>query len=474
MKPRTLLIYSRSKRQKLNVSGYFANAPLGIAMLAASLDRAGYPVELFDSNAFPDGDRLLEQFLGENKFDHVGISSHYFSAEHALEIAGVVKKNHPETVVSLGGPMGLLNPARIAEYTDALDVIAHGEGEETIIDIVRAVEKGDAPKNIAGTTYVGGGEILKGPQRKSSDMDSLPRPLLDKLPLSRYRLHPPFGVYPPGLYIESARGCPHRCTFCTLPREIRMRSADKVVADVENLVARFGVREVHFVDPTFTFDRERVIEICRKTRSLKNKPHWTCKTRCDMVDGELLGEMAKAGCYTISYGVETASQPILDFYNKDIKVEQIEQSLAETKKAGIRVLAYMLIGSPGETDESVRRTMDMVRRYKPDFALYAQMLPDPGSIRVREEEKKGVYSEKQMLDYYLAGKTDLLDEKGVSGLPAKRIEQWIAMAFNDFYARPGYIVRRILDIRSIHDVLNYFRGVWVLFADKLGFTKTVG
>ncbi|HPQ68366.1 MAG TPA: radical SAM protein [bacterium] len=474
MKPRTLLVHAHSKRQRLNVSGFYAMPPLGIATLAGCLDRAGYPVELFDANVHANDEQFITRNLEENRFDHVGISANYFSAESALELAAIVRRRHPETLITLGGPVGLLNPARFADYTQAVDLIVHGEGEETIVDILRALEDGTTLQNIAGTTFVRGGVVERGPARKPLEMDSLPRPMLEKLPLNRYRLHPPFGVFPPGQYIESARGCPYGCSFCTLPREIRFRSPDLVVNDIADLIRRYRVREIHFVDPTFTFDRDRVIEISRGIKRLNAKLHWTCKTRCDMVDPEMLAEMAASGCYTISYGIETASQPILDFYNKEITVEEIGRGLDATRQAGIRILAYMLIGSPGETEETVRETMAMMRRYKPDFVLYAQMLPDPGSIRAREDMQKGIYTEKEMLDYYLGGKTELLDQRGVSGIPAETINRWIAMAFNDFYARPIYILRRLLDMRSIHDLLNYFRAALVLLADKLGMYKTVG
>jgi len=240
------------------------------------------------------------------------------------------------------------------------------------------------------------------------------------------------------------------------------------------MIRNYGVRELHFVDPTFTFHRERVLELCEKLSGAGLDLHWTCKTRCDLVDREMLEAMSAAGCYSISYGVETAAQQILDFYQKDITVEKIETGLSETKRAGIRALAYMLIGSPGENDETVRETMTLMRRYKPDFVLYAQLLPDPCSVRAREDMEKGVYTETEMLEYYLAGKTDLLDERGVLGMPAKQIHGWIARAFRNFYFRPSYLLRRILDIRSVPDFLNYFRAFFVLLADRLGLTKTVG
>ncbi|MFH1540032.1 MAG: radical SAM protein [bacterium] len=472
--PRSLLIFSRSKRQRLNVSGYFPMAPLGISTLAASLREAGYPVELLDSHVVPGGDAGIFRFLEENRFEHVGLSAGYFSAEHAILLADMVKQYHPETVVSMGGPAALFKPEQILRYTRALDIIVHGEGERAIVGMVRAIEKEGDLGGIPGTSFIRDGAVRTVPKDEPLIMDDVPRPLLELLPLKKYRLHPPFGVYPPGQYIESARGCPYRCVFCTLPKEIRTRSPKLVVEDVKHMIGKYGVRELHFVDPTFTFHRERVLAICEGLKQAKLSLHWTCKTRCDLVDREMLEAMAGAGCYSISYGVETAAQAILDFYQKDIAVKEIEDALFETKRAGIRALAYMLIGSQGETDETVRRTMAMMRRYNPDFVLYAQLLPDPCSVRAREDIERGIYTESEILDYYLGGKTDLLDERGVFGTPQSQIHNWIARAFSDFYARPSYIIRRLRDIRSLHDLTNHFRAFLVLLADRLGLTKTVG
>jgi len=472
--PRSLLIFSRTKRQKLNVSGFYPMGPLGISTLAACLRDSGYQAELLDSHVFPGGDTEISRHLEENRYDHVGLSASYFSIEHAIFLADTVKKHHPGTVVSLGGPSALFKPEYILQYTRSIDIMVHGEGEKSVVRIVKAVETGAGLKGIPGTSFVGGGEVATTPRDGFIAMDDVPRPLLELLPLKKYRLHPPFGVYPPGQYIESARGCPYKCVFCTLPKEIRTRTPDLVVEDVKHLSEKFGAREIHFVDPTFTFHRDRVLEICERLKRARIGIHWTCKTRCDHVDREMLEAMAGAGCYSISYGVETAAQNILDFYQKDISVREIENALFETKRAGIRALAYMLIGSPGETDETVRGTMAMMRRCNPDFVLYAQMLPDPCSIRAREDMEKGVYTIKEVLDYYLAGKTDLLDRHGVFGTPQEQIHKWISRAFNDFYMRPAYIIRRLRDTRSLNDFLNYFRAFFVLLADRLALTKTVG
>ena len=472
--PRTLLVFCRAKRQRLNVSGHFPMAPLGISTLAACLQRAGFHAELLDSHVFPGGDPGILRYLEQNRFDHVGLSANYFSVEHALLLAAKVRQCHPDTVISLGGPSALFRPEQILEYTQALDIIVHGEGERAVVEIVRAVAGGHSLDGIPGTTLVHNGDVRHTPAGPHISMDEVPLPLLELLPLEKYRLHPPFGVYPPGQYIESARGCPYNCVFCTLPKEIRARAPKTVLEDVRHYIEKFGVRELHFVDPTFTLNRNRVLEICELLQKANLRLHWTCKTRCDHVDPEMLRAMAAAGCYSISYGVETAAQNILDFYQKDMTVEKIEQALAETKRAGIRALAYMLIGSTGETDETVAKTMAMMRRYNPDFVLYAQLLPDPCSVRAKQDMEKGVHTEKEILDYYLAGKTDLLRERGVHGLPEAQILKWISRAFNDFYMRPGYILRRLLDIRSTHDLLNYFRAFFLLVRDKLGLTKTVG
>lgn len=473
-RPKTLLLFSPARRQKLNVSGLYPMAPLGIATLAAILRNADYPVKLFDPDGMKMSEARVVEFLQNNSFDHIGFSANLFSVHFALKMADVVRKSHPHTIISLGGHIGVLEPAQFEGYTEAVDLLVRGEGEKAILDIVRAIENESGFDGIPGVFQLRKKDAPRPPERDFVDLNEIPRPAFDLLPLHNYKLHPPFGVYPPGMYLETTRGCPHRCTFCTLPKKPRSRSPQLVIEDIKELQNKYRIREVHFVDPTFTYDADRVHEICRLMIEKNIKIHWTCKTRCDAVDPAMLAVMAKAGCYSISYGVESASQLVLDKCNKEMTVEAIERAITETKKVGIRVLVYLLIGSEGETDETVNETIRMIKNCKPDFALYAQLLPDPASILGRKKYQTNDQAMKDVLDYYLAGKDGYLDETGVNGFPAEKIEEWISRGFKDFYMNPLYIIRRLLDVRSIHDFINLFRGAVRLIADRLGVTKTVG
>jgi radical SAM superfamily enzyme YgiQ (UPF0313 family) len=448
--------------------------PLGIAMLAASLREAGYPANLLDipGEGMSDSDTIA--YLTSNRFEHIGFSANVFAVDNAIRLARMVKEKYPQTVTSLGGPCTVFATEQILKYADCFDLIVGGEGEQVVVDIARAIEAGETPTDVAGTVFVSADGMKTNPEAKPLIMDELPRPALDLLPVSSYRLHPPFGAYPPALIVETARGCPFRCTFCTLPKNIRMRSAELVVEDVSRLVKDYNLREIHFVDPTFTFNRERTLAIAEGLIRADLNIHWTCKTRCDLVDQEMLEVMAKSGCYTISYGVESATQSVLDSLKKDVTVEQIYSSLRETKAAGIRTLAYMLIGAPGETDETIETMIGMVRELKPDYALYGELLPDPCSEITDAAIAKGIFDESKLLDYYLGGEKELLEDASMLGFPADQIDGWISRASNSFYMRPSYILDRLRDVRSTADFLNLFRGGWHLLIDKLGVSSTVG
>ena len=474
MKPRSLFIHVPSMRVRLNLSGIYPLPPLGIAMLASSLDAAGYPAVLLDAAGLRLSDREIVEFLRQNPFEHVGLSANFFAVDNALRLAALIKEAQPNAFVSLGGPCTLFRPEQILSYTKSVDLVVKGEGEAVVVAVVRALEKGAPPRGIPGTTLVLDGKLEATPPGPALNMDDLPFPSLDLLPLSRYRLHPPFGIYPPSMIMETARGCPFRCTFCSLSKAIRMRSATRVVEDVKELVRRYHVREIHFIDPTFTFNRGRALEICAGLISAGLDIHWTCKTRCDLVDRELLQAMARAGCYTISYGVESATQRILDALQKDVTVEQNEAALVETKRAGIRSLAYLLVGSPGETDETIDAMIAMVRRLKPDFVLYGELHLDPCSKVAEGAIASGQINEGKMLDYYVGGHKASLEDPALLGGSAGKVGEWLARASNDFYARPSYLLRRMADMRTGTDFLNHFQGGWSLLADKVGLTKTFG
>ncbi len=467
MKPTNLVVNCPSDRVRINLSGVYPMAPLGAGMLAASLRDAGYPVEVLDLNAEPFDEGKLGRLFERRRFDHVVLSAHLLSVHLALRIARLAKAASSKTVVSLGGPCDVFEPEQLLRYTRDVDVFARGEGERIVVAICRAIETGAEPRGIPSTAYLAGGAIERTADQPPLDMDALPRPAFDLLPLDRYRFHPPFGAYPSAQLMETTRGCPFGCNFCTLRRKLRMRSAATIFDDLVDLIRSQRIREVHIVDPTFTVHRERVLELCDRISHAKLDLHWSCKTRCDLVDEELLGAMAKAGCYLISYGVESASQEILDGLEKGLSVADIERGFELTKRARIRVLAYMLLGSPGETDATVQSVIDFIRRTRPDFISYNELMPDPTSTSAQRAIREGTFSEDAMLDYYLGGRWDAFEAQTFTGYPRSQIDAWITKAYGDFYFNPGYVVRRLLDVRSGQDFRNLVRGGLLLAVDKL-------
>ncbi|MBZ0254289.1 MAG: radical SAM protein [Candidatus Methylomirabilis sp.] len=330
----------------------------------------------------------------------------------------------------------------------------------------RILEKGGDPADAPNLAFRREGHVVTTPAHAYLDMDRVPRPALDLLPRVKYRLSPPFGVDAPQMLIETTRGCSYRCSFCTLPHDMRERSVDLVVEELVDLVHRRGYRELYFVDPTFTMNRERTMRLLDAMIRERIKVRWTCKTRADHVDQELLHRMAEAGCYMVSYGLESGSQRILDNLMKDVDVSRNERCIQMTRNAGMRSIAYILIGSPGEDELTVGQTLRMVRRMKPDFVLYGELQADPASAATKNAITAGAYSMQDVVDFYIGGKARALADKTLTDVPREAVLRWISQANRDFYARPSYIARRLADVRTPRDFGNLFAGVFFVLADK--------
>jgi radical SAM superfamily enzyme YgiQ (UPF0313 family) len=191
---------------------------------------------------------------------------------------------------------------------------------------------------------------------------------------------------------------------------------------------------------------------------------WTCKTRVDLVSQDLLDAMAGAGCYMISYGVEAGSQQILKNLQKEITVGDTEKAFLQTKNAGIRSLAYVLLGSPGEGEDTVKETVNLVRRIKPDFVLYGKLMPDPNSTLVRTLYDNKSLTQEEVFRFYVFGESIL--QEVISGISEGKVNHWLSSANRDFYLRPSYILRRLSTLKNVRDLLTLFKGSLFLLRDR--------
>lgn len=446
----------------------YPQPPMGLALLGAILERGGYSVNIIDLNILPT---MNVSSLVDS--DVVGLTAMTPTINSTFEVIRNLKQIRPSVVVILGGVHATLLPEETMRTAEDIDIIVRGEGDELFIDLLKVLHDNNPTMPVQ---YLQGidcrlkSNILHTPDKgKNVDMDSLPFLAYHLLPWQKYRPHPPHGKELPWLPLITSRGCPYHCAFCSkavFGNKFRAQSPQRVVDEVAYHQKRFGVKEVSFYDDVFTLDRKRAYGIVEEILKRGIKVCWTCETRANLVGKDLLRHMKKAGCYSVAYGIESASQDILDVIDKDITLEQSEEAVRLTREAGIQTIGYFMVGSPNETPETIQKTIMFAKKLKLDYAQFAITTPFPGT---------------KLFEYYKDGKGDMnipwesfvyagtgnkvspiFESKALS---RGDIEQWVSRAYKEFYLRPSYVWQRLSRIRSMGDVkvlakgLNMLRGM---------------
>ncbi len=459
------------RRLQFNLSDMFAVPRLGIGYLSAYLKANGYPaVETRDVIAEREWiPELLRRFETHGAPDLLGISVTILSLREAFAIARAVRLRFPRTRTVVGGPGTAGFPAAsLLRYGEAVDFFVRGEGEAPMLALVRALDDGnvDFSRIPALVWRDANGAPVENPHAPFRFLDDGIRVDYEAQPMARFRLHPPMGVYPYATMMETTRGCSFSCEFCCLSMPVRERSPADVESELRDLQHRYDLREVHFIDPTFTLHRSRAEELIERVGRLRIK--WSCKTRVDKVDDRLASRMAAAGCYLIAFGVESGEDDILDALHKSASGERAVETFAVCRRHRIRTTAYLLLASPAETEAHVDRTIAYVRRLAPDYVLYDLLQADPANPLTQRRIADGAFSANDLDRYYLSDEPSVLHAETVAGHRMPVARSRIKRASGDFYVRPRYFWERVRDLRTIQDALNLGAGGLTFFKDLLG------
>lgn len=309
---------------------------------------------------------------------------------------------------------------------------------------------------IAGLAWRKGDSLYKNPPRPFiSDLDDLPIPLHHLLPLSSYRMPMMKG---PFTFIVTSRGCPAGCTYCikhvSYQYSVRVRSPEKIVEELW-VLKKLGINNIHMYADLFTVNREQVVNLCKLIIEQNLKIKWTCNSRVDFVDEEMLQLMGKAGCWFISWGIESANEAILKHARKGAKPEQARQALLWSKKAGINNWGYFIIGLPGETEETIRQTIEFAKGLPLDIALFHIAAPYPGTPFFFEVVKENWFRPGTRWEQVDMDKETVLD---YPGLPAERLMYWQRRAFREWAMRPGpaftYLKMLLSDMQTFKTALD--------------------
>ncbi|WP_163156443.1 B12-binding domain-containing radical SAM protein [Bradyrhizobium uaiense] len=389
-----------------------AFVPVGLLSLKASCNRAcpTASVDVVEVNTLINAGRIVngkdfyddlaDTILGDGA-DVVGLMTDSDSLHHTVAVAKRVKARSPRSFVCLGGPASSPLAGNLLQRFEALDFIVRGEGEETFSDLMCALEHGTMPSGIAGLTWRDRSEVVHNADRKVIDD-------LDTLPI------PDFAAYPrmadAALYLDVGRGCPFKCSFCaTAPfweRRYRMKSIPRILDEIRLLRDRWGRHHVNFSHDIFTCDMKWTHRFCDAMKAAELGFTWSCSTRTDVIDPDLLAHMAEAGCVEIYYGIESGSQAMQGTIDKNLDLRRSREIVRTTAALGIRPVTGFILGYPNETPESasdtVTRFFDFLEigRYR---AHIFTLCPFPGAPMFARA-KDSVERRSECLDLPLATK----------------------------------------------------------------------
>ncbi len=359
--------------------GDFIQAPYGLLSLAAQALRNGLNAQIFNISNFPWTD--IELLIRRLDADLFGLSCMTSNRRGVAMLAQMIRNIHPKSHIVVGGPHVTALPIETLQHIPAIDTVIVGEGEQTFLDIIRCLRENRPVRGIPGTAWRSPDGYQLGPHREQiRDLDALASPF------DYFNMHT----------VLTSRGCPMQCTFCSSSlmwgKRVRFHSAEYVLEMLETAIHRHGQRIISFKDDTFTANKPRVLAICEGIRKRHLEFIWSCDTRADYLDDELLYEMRRSGCVRISVGVESASNIILKNIKKRLSLNRLFEVTQAAKKFGIQIRYYMMVGNRGETQETFQQSLDFINRAKPNQFVFSQLHLYPGTEEFDIFEKQGLVS----------------------------------------------------------------------------------
>jgi len=449
--------------------------PLNLAYIAGYLrqQKPYIDIAVLDCEGLSLSYQQIENELYKIGPDVVAITTVTPAYAQILEVVRRIKKIDKSIRVVVGGP----HPTALPEDTlkeQAIDIAVIGEGEITFFEIINAIEKKHDLADVQGIVYKDKfGNIHRNPQRSLiKHLDILPFPARELFPLEIY--YPPptkrISDKKPGNMITS-RGCPYTCTYCMASvmwrHRVRFRSVGNVVDEIEHCVKDFGIGEFNFHDELFTVKEKRTIEICQEIRRRKLDIAWVCMVRVDYISEEVLREMKRAGCRKIMFGFESGSQMILDKMKKKVALEHAEQAVKAVKKVGIKTAGNFMFGNIGETEATIRQSVELAKRLNTDTCAFFIASPYPGTEFYEIAQKEGyLRKDLEWKDFCLVSNN--LPPMNLPGLPATRLLELQKKAYKEYYIRFRYILGKLTGIRSFVEIKNIFNGALLFLRIERG------
>lgn len=445
-------------------------APLNLAYIAAYLRERidGCVASIIDAEALHlTYEQTVEQ-ASEFKPDIIGITTTTPSFDVTVQLATQLKRALPDVPIVVGGPHVSALPAEAAAIS-FFDAIVISEGEETALELFPALVEGRPLDEIQGIAFRNSmtGEVKVTSRRPLiTDLDKLPEPARDLLPMHTYFLPPTKsarGGQPANML--TSRGCPFACTYCESEliwlRQYRRRNIKLVVDEIENLMRDYGCTQFNFNDDLFSAHKGWLKEFADEIAKRKLDISFVCSTRADLIDDDRLALLKQMGCYKVALGLESGSARMLTLMNKKLELGKVPGAIKKIKQYGIKAGAAFVIGHYGETEETIRETIAFAKRLDLHTVAFFQASPFPGTaLYSMLKERNLIRPNTRWSEYAIVSPAPPVYD--LPTMSAEEIHRWVKRAYRAYYLRPRYFVDRLLEIRNPHHMMNLIRGAGIL------------
>ena len=385
--------------------------PIGLMYVAAALEQAGHEVQMLDNYLMQQSIEEVQQLVLKLQPVIVGITCGSATYKKCVETVKAIKQVVPGCKIVVGGWHASYMPESLLE-TPEIDYAVMGEGERAITDLAAFLMKEDyfGASTVAGIVCRSSSGVIKN-EPKFINMDELPFPARHLLHLEKYDRNIEYLKAKPADVMSISRGCTFSCGFCETKKLwgniSRQFSPQRVMDEVNDLVAKYDTKGIYFINDNFTLRKNQTIDFCDLLIKSKLDLEWVCDTRVDLVNQDVLNKMASAGCKTIWFGIESGSQRVLNHINRHMSLEQVDDAFKLCRKAGIQVACSFMIGMPNETKEDLMASYRFADKLNADWCQFNVFIAYPDSPLWREMLETGKYT--QLDDFLYSYKTDELN-----------------------------------------------------------------
>jgi anaerobic magnesium-protoporphyrin IX monomethyl ester cyclase len=412
--------------------------PIGLMYVAAALEKADFKVHMLDNYLMKKSTEEIKQLIMQISPEIVGITCGSATYPRCIETSKAIKQAKPDCKIVVGGWHASYLPDSLLANPE-IDYVVMGEGERAITQLATAITNGKENQavTIPGVGCRHNGVNTKNQPQYIENMDEIPYPARHLLPLELYDRTIEYLDAKPADVMSISRGCVFNCGFCETRKLwgniCRSFSPQRVIGEIEDLQTRYGTRGIYFINDNFSLRKEKTTELCNLMIEKKLNLEWVCDTRVDLVNDELLALMSKAGCKTIWFGVESASQKILQRIGRNTTPQEVETAFKLCRKNGIKTACSFMLGLPDETLKDMEASLKFAKKLNPDWCQFNTFIAYPDSRLYNELLEKGNYV--KLDEFLLSVKTDEFDYDSLMMVQRR--------FFKEFHMTPRQILKRI-------------------------------